>query len=222
MSRAQRRGALRVAAGMILLAASLSATTASRASTTTTLVNVQFAGDRFYNFDFDSKNASANNVDWPVDLIFWGNASISKVQSKLGWFWPGSSEYAQVDDGAGASWVSSGGRKNTFCTDTHYRLYAPAGTGFLSNAVLGHYVIGTSHLDKNECGSSAQYGWNETAEANVAARAAAVWGAGVVIKNALVMPDGTPTLSLLQDAQSGWQGSHYFDNNGYPTLIMVP
>jgi hypothetical protein len=221
MNGAHRRRVWKAAAVMTLLAASLVATVAARASVTTSLVNVQYAGDHFYNYDFDSKIVNAGNVDWPVDLIFWSNASVSKVQSKLGWIWPGSSEYALVDDGSGATWVSSGGRKNTFCTDTHYRLYAPA-AGYLTNSVLGHYVIGTSHLDKNECGSSPQYGWNETSEANVAARAAAVYGSAAVVRNAVMLPDGTPTLGLLQNAQSGWEGSHYFDNNGYPTLVMVP
>jgi len=33
------------------------------------------------------------------------------------------------------------------------------------------------------------------------------------------MPDGTPTFLLFQNAQTGWQGNHYFNNHGYPTLI---
>jgi hypothetical protein len=117
--------------------------------------------------------------------------------------------------------VSSGGRKNTICTDTHYRIYAPS-AGYLRNNILGHYVIGTAHLDKNECVGSATYGWNEKAEANVASRAAAVWGSAAVVKNAMFMPDGTPTFLLFQNAQTEWQGTHYFNNDGYPTLIHVP
>ena len=190
-------------------------------STTTNLATVRYGGDSFQNFDFDSKTVASSNVDWPVDLVFWGNASISKVYNKIAWSWSGSTEYEQVNDGSGNVWVSSGGRKNTICTDTHYRLYAPA-AGFLSNSILGRYVIGTAHLDKNECLGSASYGWNETAEARVAARAAAVWGSAAVMKNAMLMPDGTPSFLLFQNAQTGWQSNHYFNNNGYPTLIHVP
>ena len=205
---------------VIALTLAASAGTA-RASTTTTLAKVQYGGDAFWNFDFDTKTVTAGKVDWPVDIVFWGNASIAKVYSKIGWAWSGSTEYERLNDGSGAVWVSSGGRKDTLCTDTHFRLYAPA-AGYLSNKPLGHYVIATAHLDKNECGTSPTYGWNETAEANVAARAAAVWGAAAVRANAATLPDGTATLGLFTNAQTGWQGNHYFDNNGLPTLVKVP
>ena len=206
-----------LAAALALFAGASSAT----ASTTTKLTTVRYGGDSFQNFDFESQTVAANNVDWPVDLVFWGNASISKVYTKINWSWSGSSEYERINDGSGNTWVSSGGRKNTLCSDTHYRLYAPT-AGYLSNNNLGHYVIATAHLDKNECVGSTSYGWNETAEANVAARAVAVWGSAAVVKNAIFMPDGTPTFLLFQNAQTGWQGNHYFNNDGYPTLIHVP
>ena len=209
-------------AGVVTAVFALSAgATNAMASTAKSLATVTFGGDSYQNYDFNSKNVAANNVDWPVDLVFWGNASIAKVYNKINWSWSGSTEYERVNDGSGNVWVSSGGRKNTVCTDTHYRIYAPS-VGYLSNGILGHYVIGTSHLDKNECLGPATYGWNETAEANVAARAAAVWGSSAVVKNAMFMPDGTPTFLLFQNAQTGWQGNHYFNNNGYPTLIHVP
>ena len=209
-------------AALIALLATLGAAANAQASTTTNLRQVSYGSNSFYNYDFDSKSAVATNVDWPVDLIFWGNATIGKVQKKLGWTWTGSKEFQRISSPAGTAWVASAGRKNTICTDTHYRLYAPAG-GYFTDPWLGHYVIGTAHLDKNECGLSATYGWNETAEANVAARAAAVWGQPAVAANATILPDGvTSTLSLLGNAnQTGWQGSHYFWNDGLPTLVRV-
>jgi hypothetical protein len=211
---------LRVAAlvGAVLVIAAAAGT--AEANTTTSLTRVQYRGDSFFNYDFNTAAVDAINVDWPVDIIFWGRASISKVYRKIGWAWSGSNKYERVNDGTGAVWISSGGRKNTLCTDTHFRLYAPS-IGYLKNPVLGHYVIATAHLDKNECGSSPTYGWNETAEANVAARAATVWGTQAVQQDAATMPDGTPTLTLFQNAQTGWQGNHYFNNDGSPTLIKV-
>jgi H+/Cl- antiporter ClcA len=193
----------------------------ARASTATSLQWVTYDGSSFWNYDFDSQSAVSTNVDWPVDLVFYGNASQSKVYSKMGWIWGGSNEYQQVNAGSGPVWVATGGRKNTFCTDTHYRVYAPP-AGYFVSIWLGDYVIATAHLDKNECGSSPTYGWNETAEGNVASRAATVWGAAAVTKNAAGLPDGTSTGMLLNNAQTGWQGNHYFDNNGQPTLIKVP
>jgi hypothetical protein len=155
-------------------------------------------------------------------MIFYGNASVSKVYKKIAWTWGGSNEYMLLNTGSGDTWVSAGGRKNTLCTDTHYRLYAPAATGYFTDPVLGHYVIATMHLDKNECGSSPTYGWNETAEQNVANRAAQVWGSRALHRDATTLPDGTSTVTLLNNFnETGWQGNHYFWNDGLPTLVKV-
>jgi hypothetical protein len=205
---------------LVLCAAAIGwAAAGAGAQTAPNFGTVTYGGDTWLNYDLHTKGTA--DVDWPVDVIFWGNASILKIYSKVGWFWPGSNEYFQVDDGAGSFWAASAGRKNTLCTDTHFRLYADS-NGYLTNAGLGNYVLGTSHLDMNECGSSATFGWNETSEANVAARARAVWGAAAVQANAAFLPDGTSTYGLLHNAISGTQGNHTFDNNGYPTLIKVP
>jgi hypothetical protein len=214
---AVRQGAIVAAA----VAALLIVATASGA-TTQNLKLVTYGKNSFYNYDFDSQKAAASNVDWAVDLIFYGNASITKVYSKINWPWSGSNAYELLTTRSGSAWVASGGRKNTLCTDTHFRLYAPK-VGYFSDPVLGHYVIATAHLDKNECGSSPTYGWNETAEANVAARAAAVWGKAAVTADATNLPDGTSTSKLLGNFnETGWQGNHYFWNDGRPTLIKVP
>jgi len=206
----------------IALAVAVGGASTASASTTANLKLVTYGHNSFYNYDFDSQTASATNVDWPVDLIFYGNASVSKVYNGIAWTWSGSNEYELLSTGSGAAWVASSGRKDTLCTDTHFRVYAPA-IGYFKSKALGHYVIATSHLDKNECGSSPTYGWNETAEANVAARAASVWGSAAVNANATAFPDGKSTLKLLGNVnQTGWQGNHYFDNNGLPTLIKVP
>jgi hypothetical protein len=194
-------------------------TGAALAATAPNFHVVSYDGDTWTNYDVTAPGTQ--NVDWPVDLIFWGNATTSKVYWQMRWIWGGSTMYAQVDDGAGPFWASTGGRKNTFCTDTHYRLYAD-GDGYLLNTWLGRYVIGTAHLDRNECGPTPSFGWNETAEANVAARARAVWGAAAVQEDAEFMPDGTPTFILLDNANTEIQGNHHFDNDGYPTLIRVP
>jgi len=199
----------------------LSAVAPASASTTTTLQLVSYGHNSFYSYDFDAQSAVATNVDWPVDMIFYGRASVSKVYSKIGWSWSGSNEYMLINTGSGATWVSAGGRKNTICTDTHYRLYAPA-AGYFTDPVLGHYVIATMHLDKNECGSSPTYGWNETAETTLAKRATAVWGAHAVQHDATTLPDGTSTSALLNNLnETGWQGNHYFFNDGLPTLVKV-
>jgi hypothetical protein len=210
--------ALTAAAALAILLVGTAAQ-ARRATTVDSFRQVSYAGDTWSNFDLVARTGP--DVDWPVDVIFWGNATVSKVFSRLGWIWPGSNVYMQVGDGAGTAWVANAGRKNGLCTDTHLRLYADA-DGSLSNPGLGSYVVGTAHLDKNECGRTPAYGWNETAEANVAARAAAVWGASAVQRNADALPDGTSTAALLGNAISLVVGNHTWENDGRPTLIRVP
>jgi hypothetical protein len=209
----------RIAALLAAVTAGVAFASAAGAATAPNFHLVKFGGDAWTNYDITAQGTQS--VDWPVDLIFWGNATRSKVYNQMRWIWSGSTIYAQVDDGAGAVWVGTGGRKNTLCTDTHFRLYAD-GDGYLSNALLGNYVIGTAHLDRNECSSSPTFGYNETAEANVAARARAVWGASAIQEDARLMPDGTPTLALFDNANTTTQGNHHFANDGYPTLIHVP
>ena len=158
----------------------------------------------------------------PPTHIRWGNASISKVYSRLGWIWTGSNVYEQVNDGAGTVWVASGGRKNTLCTDTHIRLYAD-GDGSLWNPILGNYVIGTSHLDINECSRTPSYGFNETAETNIANRWASRWPSDQIVRNASLFPDGLTPTSILANAANGvFSPNHTYENNGLPTLIRVP
>ena len=43
-------------------------------------------------------------------------------------------------------------------------------------------------------------------------------------RNASLWPDGvTPAKALLGNVnKTGWQGGHYFWNNGRPTLVRVP
>ena len=52
-------------------------------------------------FDFDTSGTNydvtapgSQSVDWPVDLVFWGNATRSKVYSQLRWIFSGSTMYA--------------------------------------------------------------------------------------------------------------------------------
>jgi len=220
MSGRARALALGLATAVALLCG-LGATADARQATVLDVKQVSYAGDTWTNYDLLAKDTT--NADWPVDVIFWGNASISKIYSRLGWIWPGSNSYMAVGDGSLAVPVASSGRKNILCNDTHVRLYADS-DGYLSSATsqLGNYVIATTHLDKNECGRTPSYGFNETAEANLAARAAAVWGPSAIVPNATTLPDGTQTTELLGNAIRLTDGNRFYDNNGLPTLIKVP
>jgi hypothetical protein len=101
--------------------------------------------------------ARANNVEWPVDLLFDNNASISAIEADLSATFPysrpfTSTEYARINDGNGWFWAHNGGRKSAAFTvpdqdDEHYRLYAYSERSY--TASLGYFVIGTMHKDYN-------------------------------------------------------------------------
>jgi hypothetical protein len=133
----------RVAALLAAVTAGVAFASAAGAATAPNFHLVKFGGDAWTNYDVTAQGTQS--VDWPVDLVFWGNATRSKVYNQMRWIWSGSTIYAQVDDGTGPVWVGTGGRKNTLCTDTHFRLYAD-GDGYLSSALLGNYVIGTARV----------------------------------------------------------------------------
>ena len=142
-------------------------------ASTSHLSRLSFHGDQFWNYDFTSKQVRANGVDWPIGLVFYGNATINKVKSFLAneYDQVGSSMYSRLNDGAGWRWDSDRGRKTTACPGAplqpswarHYRVYAD-GDDRLYNPKWGFYVIGSAHYDERECASNPTHGWSETAE----------------------------------------------------------
>ena len=52
----------------------------AHAASTSKLSRLVFHGDQFWNYDFTSKRVRASGVDWPIGLVFYGNATINKVK----------------------------------------------------------------------------------------------------------------------------------------------
>ena len=136
------------------------------------MVNVN--EDSFWNYDYDRGSsstypapASAGHNDWPVTIVFTGNATVSKVRSIVKSWLPstGSSMYARISDSAGVwEWRGDSGRKeNTWywvgfrlvarTKVLHIRLYARAADKS-TNATWGNYVLCTTHIDNNELGQT--------------------------------------------------------------------
>jgi hypothetical protein len=182
-------------------------------------------GDLFANYDFNGPQIGADDADWPVGLVFTGNASVLKVKLALraAFPWPGSVEYGIVQEDAPAPLADADrGQKSRLCSliapSVHYRLYAPPDGSFESPA-LGRYVIGTAHLDVGECGPSPVFGWSEVAEARVAEAAARLgWS---------VQPDAFD-LGNAEPARwegpptGGFPGNHLWLADGRATRIVVP
>lgn len=149
-------------------------------ASTSRLSKVSVHEDRFWNYDFTTNLVRPNKVDWPVALVFFGNATINKVKGMLGneYDKTGSSMYARINDGGKWRWDTDRGRKTTACPGLptqpwwarHYRIYAD-GDDRLYNPSWGFYVIGSTHYDLHECATSGkQFGWSETAESWIVCR----------------------------------------------------
>jgi hypothetical protein len=178
---------------------------------------------KFYNYDFGTPTcARANNVEWPIDLLFTGNASINAIYADLnspfryGNPWT-STEYARINDGAGTFWARNAGRKtlaeSVGSEDDHYRVYAYSQRNYTTG--LGYFVIGSMHRDFNEGGgiTNAHYGASEKAEKDLFQDANSLTG----IYEWEVVYDNYNMLN----EQYGQQGNHGFENDGLATTIRM-
>ena len=131
--------------------------------------------DKFYNWDYSEGSLdkiSPSNADWPITILFWGNAEVDKIKdrylSSLSWlFWSiiASKKYAALNDGEGWFIDSDRGRKNLFeinppleitCEGVtlrvedvfvHIRFYANTSTDYNYNSAWEYYVLASTHLD---------------------------------------------------------------------------
>jgi hypothetical protein len=146
----------------------------AQAATATNLKWMNMGGDYVYNYDFLSKSASRTNVDWPVTIMFIGNATVDKAKSKMedwsnsgcGLFHDvGCFEYASTgamylrmaeSQGSTAAWDQDNGKKTPACpasglSSPHFRVYGIGASERLYNTYYGYWVPATTHRDHNEC-----------------------------------------------------------------------
>ncbi len=194
---------------------------AAFAWTTTSLQPISSGEDQFYNYDFTSRTISSTAVDWPVTIIFHGNASVSKVKSafqKRGWnnrFV--STMYEYVNDGAGFTFVGDGGVKTFATKSPHMRLYAPGGR--MHNSAWGYYVIATTHYDYAELAAppTQWFGMSEDAATAAVQTAIKAWGSKSVTLNSL------PLGNAQYGEVTGARGErHIWQCDGMATLVRVP
>lgn len=140
------------------------------------LVRLSETGPAFLGYDGDA-SAETTGRDWPVSLVFAGNASIAKVKRALraiGLRRTGRTTYLGYRlRGGQLRFDSDNGLKsrcNANGTDVHVRLYAPAPADRFRDPKLGSYVVGTTHLDRADgCGvPPTVFGFSELAERRVA------------------------------------------------------
>lgn len=129
-------------------------------------INAEEDTDLFYNYDFEVAYYDRTRVDWPIGLVFWGNASVQKVR-QLYWGYADSDSimYNRLYDTSSFTWYGDKGTKGmgpSYITHTRpygATIYAP---DWRSNYSLrwGYYVIATAHYDNLPYWS----GYSENAE----------------------------------------------------------
>lgn len=195
-----------------------------------------FIGDDwYYNYDFGSAAYNRSNVDWAISMLFTNQAEVDRVKDMYwGTTFDNSRMYAGLSDGTnggpyggkvGGNWDQDNGTKNPdFLANCalagdfkHMRLYADspsAGDDHLYNTIYGFYVIGSTHWDLAECSVSAVSGWSEDAEAKMAQRARDNGANGVW--------EDEIWLSNYETPRYDGGGQHFWNNDGWATLVNVP
>lgn len=206
---------------MIALLLLLLTAGAASAWTAANLQPVVSAEDQFYNYDFTARTVSAAGVDWPVTIVFYGNASVSKVKSAFksrGWSNPFvSTMYGYENDGSGFAFVGDGGVKTFATKSPHMRLYAPGGKMY--NSAWGSYVVATTHFDNAELKAppAQWFGLSEDAATAAVQTAIKAWGAKNVTLNSL------PLGNAQSGEETGANGErHIWQCDGMATLVRVP
>jgi hypothetical protein len=179
--------------------------------------------DWFKNYDFHDQSlpVSDQNVDWPVDILFWNNANEGIIVTDFvnyGYTTAfTSTEYLRFSDGAprDAQFDSDGGVK-TGCypvgSDNHFRLYSDFDWQNY-NIEWGYYVLATSHQDHNECGPVGRwFGKSELAENYITSDARAIYGNGAVADDLFNVHNYQPYRE---------EGNHIWDNDKWMTTVFI-
>jgi hypothetical protein len=180
---------------------------------------VNCGGKYFVNYDFRSKSISQSNVDWPITIIFYGNATVNKVKDIYGGITIASTMYAAYDIGSGTKWDSDMGTKVTvsfggpdgYDSDTlHLRIYAPSTDYFDGSGGWGKYVIASTHFDFNPPWDSI-CGYSEDAEHRALQIAA---GQGYTVYYDYTYISNPESLRN--------ESNHWWQSDGYVSLVYVP
>ena len=197
------------------------------------------AGLCFYNYDFDTKDATALakarylHVDMPVTMIYYGGANVDAVNQGLQSFEPGSGNpmEGRVWDRSLHQWYDSttGGRKFHSCDfwkhTEHTRFYGDS-SGSMFSLHYGYVVVGTTHRDWYECLPfvTSRSGESEQGEKGIIS--------GIVDPVQRGLNPALAGWKVKEDVvnlhnKEGWPntysvGSHPLHNDGLASLIWLP
>ena len=185
------------------------------------------SSDCFTNWDSESSSAfTPSTADWPVTIIYYGNAEVDRI--KISYLWPltglGNSEYLYMVDSGVVFVDSDRGMKTLTYIDyaicgvhlgwvyVHVRLYADPQKDYNTDPLWGHYVVATSHLDNAPFEHWS--GFPAIAEHYAVQRANSLgWNSNI---NALYVYNEDPICRF------GHNGNHININDGFASTIYVP
>lgn len=214
----QRTAVVAALLGSLALPAAAEAPSAS----TSALVRLSDRGPAFATYDGDV-GFGLRHRDWPVALVFAGNATVGKVKAGLreaGFTRSGEVRYLGYLDGDGGARFDGDRGLKTRCdpngTDVHLRLYAPAPADHYGDPEYGSFVVATAHLDRADgCGKPPKlFGFSELAEARIA-RAARGRGWSV-------SPNRIPLGNTEPYRRDTTDRAHLWLSDGRATLVTVP
>lgn len=197
-------------------------------------------GDQVYNWDYRTKTARRDRVDWGMRFIFADNATINKVKDRidgvnndpsisppLNAIWA-STKYARIydNDYPDEDWDGDQGKKNEVNCGWnwgHARFYANGPGDYNQNPTLGHYIVATIHRDRESSWScdneyrskeSDEQNWIDRIEDNLET-APYNWsfGSSVNWKNA------TPTTNISAPVSDS---THLYESDGIGWIVNVP
>ena len=189
------------------------------AATASNLTILAIEEDHFYNYDFETQRAVSTNADWPVTMLFYGNAEVDKVKNMFfGYLIFAAWMHAELDDGQGWAWDKDRGTKSSWYSEElgravylHMRLYAPNPPDYMDNASWGHYVLGTTHYDAYPFEEWS--GYSEYAENDFASIA--------MYKGYVVFEDWANFYNY-EPYDDSRDPDHVWLNNGRATAVYVP
>jgi hypothetical protein len=176
--------------------------------TTSNLNYLIYDGDSWYNYDFMTPTYAANNVDWPVTALYYGNASASYLRGILWGVASNDTVMCNLIGDQGTYWDDyDQGSKSGFPMGSHIRFYAANGERSYCPS-LGYNVVGTTHHDY-----LAVYGWTEDNSYVISSDIAAVIGWNNVSLNSVYMYNAEVTR---------WEDVvRYVQNDGYADFIYI-
>jgi hypothetical protein len=186
------------------------------------LIRLSQGGPEFFNYDGEA-NPETTGRDWPVSLIFVGNARVRKVKHALravGLTRTGLVTYLGYRLRGGRLRFDRDRGLKSHCdrngSDVHVRLYAPGPANRFIDPKYGSVVVGTTHFDRADGCSvpPTMFGFSELAERRVG-RLLARHGWRVQLDR-LALGNDEPYRRDVTDPAHVWWG------DGRATLITVP